>query len=83
MPFTPKQLTTLENKFQTMKYLTNDDVRALWAQLGLPESKIKIWFQNRRAREKRKSTQTTQLEEYIDVMTIDDEHDSIKMREAE
>jgi hypothetical protein len=83
VPFTPKQLTTLENKFQTMKYLTNDDVRALCAQLGLPESKIKIWFQNRRAREKRKSTQTTQLEEYIDVMTIDDEHDSIKMREAE
>ncbi|XP_028393132.1 homeobox protein engrailed-2b-like [Dendronephthya gigantea] len=68
VPFTPKQLTTLENKFQAMKYLTNDDVRALCNELGLPENKIKIWFQNRRAREKRKTTQT---EEYIDVMTVD------------
>ena len=68
VPFTAKQLTTLEKKFQKMKYLTNDDVRALCAELSLPENKIKIWFQNRRAREKRRISQT---EEYIDVTTVD------------
>ncbi|XP_046859434.1 homeobox protein engrailed-2-like [Xenia sp. Carnegie-2017] len=56
VPFTPKQLTTLENKFETMKYLTSDEVRSLCLELTLPENKIKIWFQNRRAREKKKFT---------------------------
>ena len=56
-----------------MKYLTNDDVRALCSELDLPDNKIKIWFQNRRAREKRK---TTQNEEYVDVITVDSELNS-------
>ena len=56
-----------------MKYLTNDDVRALCSELDLPDNKIKIWFQNRRAREKRK---TTQNEEYVDVITVDSESNS-------
>ena len=72
VPFTPKQLTTLENKFETMKYLTSDEVRSLCLELTLPENKIKIWFQNRRAREKRKSSQSS--DEYVDVMTIDGEN---------
>ncbi|XP_046859799.1 homeobox protein MSH-D-like [Xenia sp. Carnegie-2017] len=72
VPFTPKQLTTLENKFETMKYLTSDEVRSLCLELTLPENKIKIWFQNRRARKKRKSSQSS--DEYVDVMTIDGEN---------
>lgn len=72
MPFTAKQLATLENKFQAMKYLTSDEVKALCGELALHESKIKIWFQNRRAREKRK---TTSADEYVDVMTVDGDFD--------
>ena len=77
VPFTAKQLTTLENKFLTMKYLTNDDVRALCSELDLPDNKIKIWFQNRRAREKRK---TMQNEEYVDVITVDESNSGNKLR---
>ena len=51
-----------------MKYLNNDEVLALCTELSLEDKKIKIWFQNRRAREKRKVTQ----EEEIDVTTVED-----------
>ena len=66
VPFTVKQLTTLEAKFQQMKYLSNEDVTILCEKLSLPEHRIKIWFQNRRAREKKKS-QT----DYIDVVGLE------------
>ncbi len=53
VPFTPFQQATLENKFQIDHYLTSNAVNELSVVLNLPEQRIKIWFQNRRARERR------------------------------
>lgn len=59
VPFTPYQQATLENKFQIDHYLTSSAVNELSLVLSLPEQRIKIWFQNRRARERREIQQKT------------------------
>ncbi|XKL64565.1 hypothetical protein PGB90_004651 [Kerria lacca] len=53
IPFSTEQVALLEEKFQISPYLSNSDVIHLSNCLQLSESRIKIWFQNRRARERR------------------------------
>lgn len=53
IPFSNEQVSILEEKFQQSPYLSNSDVISLSQCLQLSESRIKIWFQNRRARERR------------------------------
>ncbi|XP_072158099.1 uncharacterized protein [Bemisia tabaci] len=53
IPFSSEQVLTLENKFRENAYLSCADVAALSSALRLSEIRIKIWFQNRRARERR------------------------------
>ncbi|XP_038073233.1 homeobox protein MSX-2-like [Patiria miniata] len=53
VPFSPSQVTTLEQKFRCTHYLSSIDVAELSAALNLSENRVKIWFQNRRARERR------------------------------
>ena len=57
IPFTPFQQSNLESKFKKDHYLTPDAVKELSMLLDLPEQRIKIWFQNRRARERRENQQ--------------------------
>ena len=57
IPFTSFQQTIFENQFQIDHYLTSEAVRDLASHLELPEQRIKVWFQNRRARERRESQQ--------------------------
>lgn len=45
----------MESYFQKSRYLTSDVVRELKSVLNLPDRRIKIWFQNRRARERRET----------------------------
>ena len=53
MPFSTSQLMSLEQKYTENHYLTGAQVAELARSLNLPQHRIKIWFQNRRAREKR------------------------------
>ncbi|XP_061453042.1 homeobox protein MSX-1-like [Rhineura floridana] len=53
VPFSATQLGTLENSFQQARYLSTEQVREVALLLGLTENRVKIWFQNRRARERR------------------------------
>ena len=55
VPFTTEQLKKLEKSYEEAHYVTSTKVTELSSTLKLPESRIKIWFQNRRSREKKKS----------------------------
>lgn len=51
--FTAEQLQRLKGEFQTNRYLTEQRRQSLAQELGLNESQIKIWFQNKRAKIKK------------------------------
>ncbi|XP_072543141.1 homeobox protein engrailed-2a [Salminus brasiliensis] len=53
--FTAEQLQRLKTEFQTNRYLTEQRRQSLAQELGLNESQIKIWFQNKRAKIKKAS----------------------------
>ncbi|CAL8398692.1 unnamed protein product [Arctogadus glacialis] len=53
--FTAEQLQRLKTEFQTNRYLTEQRRQSLATELGLNESQIKIWFQNKRAKIKKAS----------------------------
>ena len=70
MPFSTEQLLQLEKSYEETHYVTSAKVSQLSAMLKLPGNRIKIWFQNRRAREKKKSKK----------MTFDGGHQTISHR---
>uniref|UniRef100_A0A914WCQ8 Homeobox domain-containing protein n=1 Tax=Plectus sambesii TaxID=2011161 RepID=A0A914WCQ8_9BILA len=51
--FTYEQLVALESKFKTTRYLSVCERLHLATALGLSETQVKIWFQNRRTKWKK------------------------------
>ncbi|XP_059053318.1 homeobox protein DBX1-like [Achroia grisella] len=56
VPFTASQASALEAAYARAPYLAPPALRALAAALQLRDDRIKIWFQNRRARERREKS---------------------------
>ncbi|KAE9417029.1 hypothetical protein Angca_003162 [Angiostrongylus cantonensis] len=59
--FTPCQLDRLKKQFLDNRYLTEKRRQELAHELGLNESQIKIWFQNKRAKLKKVTTERPPL----------------------
>ncbi|KAJ2947434.1 hypothetical protein O0L34_g17212 [Tuta absoluta] len=53
--FTTEQIRSLENVFNTKRYIDREQREQLAASLGIHDKCIKFWFQNRRMKEKRVS----------------------------
>lgn len=55
VPFTPEQLKALELAYKKSMYLSSEEAIVLANQLDLSSIRVKIWFQNRRARDRREN----------------------------
>ncbi|XP_018020076.2 barH-like 1 homeobox protein [Hyalella azteca] len=53
--FSDSQLQTLEKNFERQKYLSVQDRMELAAKLGLTDTQVKTWYQNRRTKWKRQT----------------------------
>ncbi|WKY00017.1 hypothetical protein Q1695_014696 [Nippostrongylus brasiliensis] len=51
--YSSQQLQTLQKRFTKTQYLALPDRASLAAELGLTQTQVKIWFQNRRSKQKK------------------------------
>ncbi|VDL14604.1 unnamed protein product [Hymenolepis diminuta] len=67
--FSPTQLLRLESAFEVNHYVVGQERKRLAESLDLTETQVKVWFQNRRTKHKRLSTErdgdTSQIQDEI------------------
>ena len=73
--FTPAQLLRLENEFEKNHYIVGQERKDLAKHLNLPESKVKVWYQNRRTKHKRLTLDDSQQNDSDSMIKIDDDDD--------
>ena len=56
----------LEQHFEKYKYPNVKRRKMISEEIGLPEERIQIWFQNRRAKDKRQLEQQVKLQKLVD-----------------
>lgn len=59
--FTGHQVSRLKAEFQRSEYLSESGRRQLAQELGLTEAQVKIWFQNARAKTRKKTGRQSPL----------------------
>ncbi|XP_050091631.1 homeobox protein engrailed-2b [Anopheles aquasalis] len=59
VPFTPAQLGALEDAYKVSTYLSSEEANQLAYSLELTNTRVKIWFQNRRARDRREKREAS------------------------
>jgi len=55
--FSPSQLLKLEQAFEKNQYVVGQERKELAKSLNLSETQVKVWFQNRRTKSKRETTE--------------------------
>lgn len=55
--FAPLQLLKLEHAFEDNQYVVGTERKELAKNLALSETQVKVWFQNRRTKHKRMSSE--------------------------
>ena len=70
--FTPTQLQFLEVRFRQSPTIDRDERLELSLEIGVSETAIRTWFQNRRARQRRTETLKKQAEQAAETGTVDE-----------
>ncbi|XP_062375869.1 ventral anterior homeobox 1 [Sardina pilchardus] len=63
--FTAEQLYRLEMEFQRCQYVVGRERTELARQLNLSETQVKVWFQNRRTKQKKDQGKDTELRSVV------------------
>ncbi|CBY21407.1 unnamed protein product [Oikopleura dioica] len=76
--FTPAQLMRLEQEFKKNQYVVGAERKTLAKNLGLTETQVKVWFQNRRTKYKREKMESGEAVEMTEIESpVEDMDDSL------